>query len=151
MGPKEGSKGADLVPPCEHLRLRVAKEASHVRSRETQAPETIREHHLDTGAHHLPGTHVVSSPHGAKTLRAREEGASEDEGTLRRIGADGEGLPGGVGLEGLLERERMGREQTYIEHAIDIMHISVLPTTVVDVVLLHGDFRAVEDRGLARL
>lgn len=37
---------------------------------------------------------------------------------------------------------------THVEHAIDVMHITVFPPTIVDVILGHGNFRTVEDRGL---
>ena len=39
---------------------------------------------------------------------------------------------------------------THIEHAIDVVHITMFPSSMVDVILGHGNLRAVEDRGLRR-
>ena len=41
-----------------------------------------------------------------------------------------------------------GTMKTYEEHSIDVMHITVFPSAVVDVILGHSDLWAVEDRGL---
>lgn len=37
---------------------------------------------------------------------------------------------------------------TYVEHAVDVVHIAMLPSAVVNVVARHADFRTIEDRRL---
>jgi hypothetical protein len=37
---------------------------------------------------------------------------------------------------------------TYEKHAVDVMDITMFPATIMDVVLWHGDFGAVEHRRL---
>ena len=37
---------------------------------------------------------------------------------------------------------------TYKEHSVDIVHISVLPTVIMNIILWHRNLRAIEYRGL---
>ena len=40
---------------------------------------------------------------------------------------------------------------TYEHHSVDVVHVSVFPTSVMDIVPWHRDFRAVEDGGFVHV
>jgi hypothetical protein len=83
----------------------------------------------------FPGTHIVTSPNRAKTLRASEEGAGKDERTLIGAGASFHCL----------------RSHVVIEHSINVVNIAMLPTSIVNVVLGHRDLRSIEHCGLVHV
>lgn len=99
-----------------------------------------------------PGAEVVARPHGSEALRAGVEGSSEDEGALGDLLALDKALSGHVLLkERRLVPKREPLEITaYVDHAANVVDVAVLPTTVVDSILLHGDLGAVEDGGLGQ-
>jgi hypothetical protein len=137
------------VPAHEHLWLRISKKATDVSygslcrqqevgadiilkmltSGEGHARDTVRENHLDANVHVFPGSKVVASPHRAVALRASEEGTRKYEGPLGRLTSLNKALRG----------------DPRKEHPVDIMDVAVLPATMVDQVLGHGNLGSVEN------
>ncbi len=42
------------------------------------------------------------------------------------------------------------KELSYLEHAVDVVHVSVLPASMVPAVFVHCDLRTIEYRRLGR-
>ena len=159
---EEGLEGARLVPARHELRGGVAEEAADVRARKREArdachgrrraehtrgccarrqpplpppspPLTDREQHGRRHGEVLPLGRVVARPDGAPALRAREEGAREDEGAKVRRRA--------VGVRAA--RESLGRG------ALLVVAVEVVPLAVLDArkrlgVAVHGHLGAVD-------
>ena len=79
---------------------------------------------------------VIAGPHCAEALGASVVGAGEDEWAAREGGvAVDEGVEGGIDES----------------HAVDVVDVAMFPIAVVEIVLWHGCFRAVEDGGFVHV
>jgi len=85
-------------------------------SGETHASNAVRENHRNADSHMLPCAQVVASPHGSVPLGTSIEGTGKDEGTFVR------GRPLFDSLRG----------DVHEKHAVDVVNISVFPTTIVN-------------------
>jgi hypothetical protein len=99
-----------------------------------------------------PISDIVARPDRSVALRAGVVSAREDEGTLGGVFTSDEALHGQVLLREEKESERRKKEarrtETNVDHSVDVVHVAVLPATVMDGILVHGDLGTVEDRGL---
>ena len=102
----------------------------------------------------FPGTQVVTSPHCTKSLRTGKERPCQNERTFGRVRAFIECLPSLIRLfvrewifSAILIRT-MSTQLTYEKHAVYVMYITVFPSTMVNIILRHCDFRTIENRRL---
>jgi hypothetical protein len=128
VGAEEGHECAGLVPADEDLVIRVAEETTDIRADKRNARNAVGEEHGRLTCEVLPRTEVVADPDGAVPLRTGKVRAREDKRTLGLDAAHSDGVLGLV-VE---------------HHAVDVVQVAVLPAAGMDVVLGHGDLRAVE-------
>lgn len=79
---------------------------------------------------------VVTGPHSSESLRARVVGARENERAAWRTWI------------AMQKRVICSVDEC---HAVDVVHITMFPVAMVEIVLWHGRFRAIEDRRLVHV
>ena len=82
MGPKKRHKNAKLIPADESVLSLVSVETGDICTAERQPRNAPGKEHGDCVGDLAESVATVPSPVGPVLLRAEEEGASEDEGTL---------------------------------------------------------------------
>eukprot|EP01136_Pigoraptor_vietnamica_P001289 Opistho-1_new@27719 len=132
---EERCVGARLVPAHEQLGLRVLEEAADVRARERQPGQSDGHDHRKRRLEVVPVGRVVARPNGAVPLRPGKERPREHKRAAHVAGPVREALRGGHVLV----------------EAVDVVHVPVFPSAVVDGVLVHRYLGAIEYRRLVHV
>ena len=131
MTAEEGVPDTGLVPACQQLLFGIPKESSYISTTEWEAGDTVVQDHRDRGLQMRPRGLVVASPHGAHALRSSIERPCEDE------------RPANLALLALDKSVVCGVNES---HPVDVVHITVFPLIIVDIVLWHCRLGTVENR-----
>lgn len=136
VGTEEGVECTGLIPAGEELVGGIAKESTNIGAGKGHSGDTLVEEHGYCGLEVFPFGFVVSGPHGCSPLRPCKECASQDERTDFLVGYPSfESL-----VSGIVE-----------SHAVKVMEVTMLPVVKVEVILWHGNLRAIEDGGLVHI
>jgi len=130
---EEWLESTELVPTSEQLGVGVAKEAADICACKGKASNTDRKKHWHGRLEMAKVGGVVTRPDGAMALAAGEKGTRQNKGSLVVTG-----------------RERLRRCEELVK-AVDVVHVTVLPSAIVNVVFVHRDLGTVEDRGLVHV
>lgn len=130
-------ESAGLIPAGEEFLGWVTKEAPYVGTGKGHTGDALGEEHGKCLRKVLPVGLVVAGPHCGRALGAGKVG------------------PGQHKWAALFARAKTGFksfEGRVVEsHAVEVVHITVLPVAVVEVIFRHGGLRAVEDGGLVHI